>query len=73
MALPLHLQGNLMPLEINFLAENDVITILPRYSMKSIELIGVSKKKRRKMGRGWGGGGMEGAWEEWKEDEQERG
>lgn len=41
MALPSHLQNNLMPSEVSFLAENEYITILPRYSMKKLELIGV--------------------------------
>ncbi|KAK6454041.1 DNA replication complex GINS protein PSF2 [Scheffersomyces xylosifermentans] len=40
MVLPSHLQHNLMPSEINFVAENELITILPRYSMNKIELIG---------------------------------
>lgn len=41
MVLPSHLKNNLMPSEIKFLAENETITILPRYSMKKIELVGV--------------------------------
>ncbi len=41
MVLPKNLQGNLMPSEITFLAENELITILPRYSIKKIDLIGV--------------------------------
>lgn len=41
MLIPSHLQQNLMPSEVNFLAENEMIQILPRYSMKSIQLIGV--------------------------------
>lgn len=41
MALPSHLQATLLPSEINFFAESEPITILPRYSMKKIELIGV--------------------------------
>lgn len=41
MALPPNLQQNLMPTELNFLAENDSITILPRYSMKKLDLVGV--------------------------------
>lgn len=41
MAMPTHLQGGLMPSESNFLAENELITILPRYSMPKLELIGV--------------------------------
>lgn len=44
MVLPSHLQGNLTPTEINFLAENELITILPRYSIKKINLIGVCLK-----------------------------
>lgn len=30
-----------MPSEIQFLSENEQITILPRYSMKKLDLIGV--------------------------------
>lgn len=41
MVLPSHLQNNLTPTEIKFLAENELITILPRYSMKKVDLIGV--------------------------------
>lgn len=41
MALPGHLKQNLVPSEINFLTTNDPIQILPRYSMKSIQLTGV--------------------------------
>lgn len=41
MALPESLTYNLSPPEISFLSENEYITILPRYSMKKIELIGV--------------------------------
>ncbi|CCE78711.1 Piso0_000740 [Millerozyma farinosa CBS 7064] len=40
MALPESLTYNLSPPEISFLSENEYITILPRYSMKKIELIG---------------------------------
>lgn len=40
MSLPSSLQATLTPNELSFLAENTLITILPRYSMKKIELIG---------------------------------
>ncbi|ODQ78023.1 hypothetical protein BABINDRAFT_40513 [Babjeviella inositovora NRRL Y-12698] len=42
MALPLQFKTSFLPLEINFLAENELITILPRVSMKSVELIGTN-------------------------------
>lgn len=51
MALPASLQGTLMPLELNFLTENEDITILPRYSMKKIELIGFTVPALRAMRR----------------------
>ncbi|EGW35077.1 uncharacterized protein SPAPADRAFT_64268 [Spathaspora passalidarum NRRL Y-27907] len=51
MVLPTTLQGNLMPAEINFLAENETVTILPRYSMKKIELIGTPIPPLRAMRR----------------------
>ncbi|KAG5421939.1 PSF2 [Candida metapsilosis] len=51
MVLPSHLQGNLTPTEINFLAENDLITILPRYSIKKINLIGATVPNLRAMRR----------------------
>ncbi|RLV94267.1 DNA replication complex GINS protein PSF2 [Spathaspora sp. JA1] len=51
MVLPTNLQGNLMPSEINFLAENETVTILPRYSMKKIELIGTPIPPLRAMRR----------------------
>lgn len=41
MVLPSHLQGTLTPAEVKFLAENEPITILPRYLMKKVELVGV--------------------------------
>lgn len=40
-----------MPLELNFLTENEDITILPRYSMKKIELIGFTVPALRAMRR----------------------
>ncbi|AOW26175.1 DNA replication complex GINS protein PSF2 [Candida albicans P57072] len=51
MVLPKNLQGNLMPSEITFLAENELITILPRYSIKKIDLIGTSIPNLRAMRR----------------------
>ena len=41
MVLPVSLRQRLMPSEIQFLSENEQITILPRYSMKKLDLIGV--------------------------------
>ncbi|KAF6063242.1 GINS complex family protein [Candida albicans] len=40
-----------MPSEITFLAENELITILPRYSIKKIDLIGTSIPNLRAMRR----------------------
>ncbi|KAK7687529.1 DNA replication protein psf2 [Cerrena zonata] len=51
MVLPAHLKNNLMPSEIKFIAENELITILPRYSMKKIELIGTTIPALRGMRR----------------------
>ncbi|ODV80936.1 DNA replication complex GINS protein PSF2 [Suhomyces tanzawaensis NRRL Y-17324] len=51
MSLPSHLQNNLTPSEINFMAENELITILPRYSMNKIELIGTKVPALRAMRR----------------------
>ncbi|KAI5955832.1 PSF2 [Candida jiufengensis] len=51
MVLPSNLQGNLTPTEISFLAENELITILPRYSMKKIDLIGTRIPNLRAMRR----------------------
>ena len=41
MVLPTHLRQRLTPAEIQFLCENENVTILPRYSMPKVELIGV--------------------------------
>lgn len=53
MALPISMQENLMPSEVSFMAQNEKITILPRYNMKKIELIGVciTNLQREKIGR----------------------
>ncbi|EMG47759.1 PSF2 DNA replication complex GINS protein PSF2 [Candida maltosa Xu316] len=51
MVLPAHLQGNLTPAEITFIAENELITILPRYSIKKIDLIGARIPNLRAMRR----------------------
>ncbi|RLV84845.1 DNA replication complex GINS protein PSF2 [Meyerozyma sp. JA9] len=42
MVLPAHLRKTITPAEVNFQAESELVTILPRYSMKKIELIGVT-------------------------------
>lgn len=42
MTLTKSLKNNLSPYEISFFAENELITILPKYSMNEINLIGVS-------------------------------
>ncbi|CAI5757922.1 unnamed protein product [Candida verbasci] len=51
MVLPSNLIGNLTPNELSFLTENEMITILPRYSMNKIDLIGTSIPKLRAMRR----------------------
>ncbi|KAK6198805.1 uncharacterized protein RJT21DRAFT_51269 [Scheffersomyces amazonensis] len=51
MVLPKQLQGNLMPSEVNFLGENELVTILPRYSMKKMQLIGTKIPALRAMRR----------------------
>ncbi|CUM65794.1 uncharacterized protein PRCAT00003442001 [Priceomyces carsonii] len=51
MALPGYLRNNLMPSEVSFLAENEHITVLPRYSMNKIELIGTKIPAMRSMRR----------------------
>lgn len=51
MLLPSQLKQNLLPSEINFLAENEYIQILPRYSMKSIQLIGTKIPNLRALRR----------------------
>lgn len=42
MVLPTYLRKTITPAEVNFQAESELVTILPRYLMKKIELIGVS-------------------------------
>ncbi|RCK60465.1 DNA replication complex GINS protein PSF2 [Candida viswanathii] len=51
MVLPSGLQGNFPPSEITFFAENELITILPRYSIKKIDLIGTRIPNLRAMRR----------------------
>lgn len=41
MVLPKSMHQRLLPSEVQFLSENELITILPRYSMKRLDLIGV--------------------------------
>lgn len=40
MVLPKSMHQRLLPSEVQFLSENELITILPRYSMKRLDLIG---------------------------------
>lgn len=42
MALPKHLQNGLTPDELTFLAEEDVISIVPLFSMSRIRVLSVS-------------------------------
>lgn len=51
MSLPANLKQNLLPSEISFLTENEYIQILPRYSMKSFELIGTKIPNLRALRR----------------------
>ncbi|KAL7664754.1 DNA replication complex GINS protein PSF2 [[Candida] zeylanoides] len=51
MAMPATLQQGLMPSESTFLAENEPITVLPRYSMPKLELVGVKVPALRAMRR----------------------
>ena len=51
MVLPSSLQGNFPPSEITFFAENELITVLPRYSIKKIDLIGTRIPNLRAMRR----------------------
>lgn len=49
MVLPAHLRKTITPAEVNFQAESELVTILPRYLMKKIELIGVSRATGSKL------------------------
>ncbi|EGV63255.1 DNA replication protein psf2 [Yamadazyma tenuis] len=51
MSLPSNIKQNLMPSEISFMTENEYIQILPRYSMKSIQLIGTKIPNLRALRR----------------------
>ncbi|KAK9241102.1 hypothetical protein V1525DRAFT_393705 [Lipomyces kononenkoae] len=51
MALPLKQVGTFMPSEISFLAENTLVTIIPRQAMESVELIGGTIPSLRPMRR----------------------
>ncbi|KAK6463300.1 hypothetical protein DFJ63DRAFT_114464 [Scheffersomyces coipomensis] len=51
MVLPAQLQNNLTPSEVNFLAENELVTILPRYTMQKMQLIGTKVPALRAMRR----------------------
>jgi GINS complex subunit 2 len=42
MSLPETLKHGLTPQEVQFLTENETITILPRYTLKGLDLITVS-------------------------------
>ncbi|CAK9438420.1 uncharacterized protein LODBEIA_P26440 [Lodderomyces beijingensis] len=51
MVLPSQLQSNLTPTEIKFFAENELITILPRYSVHKVDLIGTRVPNLKAMKR----------------------
>ncbi|CDR41244.1 CYFA0S06e04764g1_1 [Cyberlindnera fabianii] len=51
MALPNHLKNTFTPAEIEFLTENETITILPRYTMNGLDLITDRIPKIRAMQR----------------------
>jgi GINS complex subunit 2 len=47
MALPAKLQQTLLPSEVFFLAEDEMVTIVPRQELAGIELIGVCYGRSR--------------------------
>lgn len=51
MALPSHLRSSFTPGEINFLAESQTISVLPRFSFDAIQLIGTKVPQMRAMRR----------------------
>ncbi|CDK27612.1 unnamed protein product [Kuraishia capsulata CBS 1993] len=51
MSIPAKLTQTLTPGEVNFLAENEMITILPRYSLDKLQLIGTRIPALRPMKR----------------------
>jgi hypothetical protein len=51
MALPRQLQPSLTPDELAFLAEEDVVDIVPLFSMTKVRLLSVSRRQRSEEGR----------------------
>ncbi|ESX01078.1 DNA replication complex GINS protein PSF2 [Ogataea parapolymorpha DL-1] len=51
MSLPKSYQQNFSPQEINFLAEQELVTVIPRYSMNGAQLIGAKMPKLRALNR----------------------
>jgi GINS complex subunit 2 len=51
MALPRQLQPSLTPDELVFLAEEDVVDIVPLFSMTKVRLLSVSRRQRSEEGR----------------------